>query len=360
MLKALVFMNTSFLFHFFSFLLLFSMNQIWSDCCCSNLPKRFTMDQSNPEGMVWIPGGEFTMGSDNQDSKKDEKPPHRVRVDAFWMDATPVTNRQFKAFVDATGYVTTAEKAPTLEEIMAQVPPGTKPPPKELLVAASLVFKPTSGPVPLNSNRAWWEWKEGANWKHPLGPQSSIEGKEDHPVVQVSWFDAVEYAKWAGKRLPTEAEWEFAAKGGKQDVLYVWGNENFSEENPQTNIWQGAFPYKSTKPNGYFGTTSVKSFNPNPYGLYDMSGNVWQWCLDLYHISYYQEEAKKEISINPKGSETSFDPDEPYAKKHVHRGGSFLCHDSYCKGYRISARMKTCPDTSLNHLGFRCVVADRK
>lgn len=325
------------------------------DCCCSQLPSRYEGKGACVEGMVWVPGGEFTMGSDDPDAKKDEKPPHSVRVDGFWMDATPVTNKQFKEFVDATGYVTTAEKAPTMEEIMSQVPPGTPPPPKELLVPASLVFKPTSGPVSLKSNRAWWEWKPGANWKHPLGPDSSLEGKEDHPVVQVSWYDAEAYAKWAGKRLPTEAEWEFAALGGEKKQKYVWGNEEFSEETPQINIWQGEFPYKSTKPGGYIGTTPVKTYKPNKYGLYDMAGNVWQWCADLYHVLHYQNEAKKPLSINPKGPTASLDPEEPFATKYVHRGGSFLCHKSYCKGYRITARMKTCPDTSLNHLGFRCV-----
>lgn len=329
--------------------------QGWSDCCCSQLPSRYCSSNSSPTGMVWIPGGEFMMGSDNLDSKPDEKPIHLVRVDGFWMDATPVTNKQFKAFIDATGYVTTAERVPTLEEIMKQVPPGTPNPPPEALVAASLVFKPSNGPIRLDNSLAWWEWKPGASWKHPLGPDSTVEGKEDHPVVQVSWDDAQAYAKWAGKRLPTEAEWEFAAYGGKKDIIYVWGNDKFSEENPQINIWQGVFPYKSTKPNGYFGTTPVTTFKPNPYGLYDMSGNVWQWCSDLYHINYFKEEAKKSISINPTGPKTSLDPKEPYATKHVHRGGSFLCHDSYCKGYRITARMKTCPDTGLNHLGFRCV-----
>lgn len=338
----------------FFFLLIACIHSLHATCCCENLPSRFgSTPQSKPEGMVWIPGGEFTMGSDNPDSRKDEKPPHKVKVDGFWLDATPVTNRQFKQFVDATGYVTTAEKAPTLEEIMSQVPPGTPPPPKELLVPASLVFKKTEGPVPLSSNRLWWEWKPGANWKHPWGPDSDIEGKDDHPVVQVSWFDAVAYAEWAGRRLPSEAEWEFAAYGGQKDIMYVWGNEEFSEENPQANIWHGEFPYKSTKPGNYVGTTPVKTFKPNPYGLYDMSGNVWQWCSDLYHVNCYQDEAKKEVSVNPKGPATSFDPAEPAAKKHVHRGGSFLCHKSYCKGYRITARMKTCPDTSLNHLGFR-------
>lgn len=314
---------------------------------------------SIPAHMVWIPGGEFIMGSDYAESKPDEKPPHRVKVDGFWMDVTPVTNRQFKEFVQATGYVTTAEKAPTLEEIMSQVAPGTPPPSPELLVAGSLVFKPSTSPIPLSNSHAWWDWIPGANWKHPLGPRSTIEGKEDYPVVQISWFDANAYAKWAGKRLPTEAEWEFAALGGKKDIKFVWGNEEFSEENPQANIWQGRFPYQSDKANGNFGTTPVKTFKPNGYGLYDMAGNVWQWCSDLYHASYYQKEANKDVSENPTGPTTSFDPQEPFALKRVHRGGSFLCHSCYCKGYRLTARMKTCPDTSLNHLGFRCVMSKK-
>lgn len=334
----------------------FIANHCYSSCCCPDAMSRFSADTipKGPSGMVWIPGGEFVMGSSGEDSKPDEKPTHRVKVDSFWMDATPVTNKQFKEFVEATGYVTTAEKVPTLEEIMSQVPPGTPPPPKEALVAASLVFKPSKEPISLKNSRAWWDWKPGACWKHPLGPESTLEGKDDHPVVQVSWDDAVAYAKWAGKRLPTEAEWEYAAYGGKKDIAYVWGNDKFSEEAPQANIWQGVFPYKSTKADGYFGTTSVTKFKPNAYGLYDMSGNVWQWCHDLYNVTYYGQLAKNEVSINPTGPETSLDPVEPFAKKHVHRGGSFLCHDSYCKGYRIAARMKTSPDTGLNHLGFRC------
>lgn len=306
--------------------------------------------------MVFIPGGTFTMGADYEGTKKDERPPHQVNVNGFWMDKTLVTNKQFKEFVDATGYVTTAEKAPTLEEIMSQVPQGTPPPAPELLVASSLVFKQAKGPVPLNSNRIWWDWKKGADWKHPLGPESSIVGKENHPVVHISWYDANAYAKWAGKRLPTEAEWEFAAYGGKKDIRYVWGNEEFSEEKPQANIWQGKFPYSSTKSEGYVGTTDVNTFAPNGYGLYDMAGNVWQWCADLYNAKYYEQGD----SENPQGPKTSFDPDEPYATKYVHRGGSFLCHACYCKGYRITARMKTCPDTSLNHLGFRCVRDEKK
>lgn len=324
-------------------------------CCCSKLPPRFPQKVVKPtEGMVLIPGGTFTMGNDSDVARKDEKPAHKVKVNDFWLDVTPVTNKQFKAFVDATGYVTTAEKAPTLQEIMSQVPPGTPPPPPELLVASSLVFKPTSGPVSLKNHFIWWDWVAGADWKHPTGPNSTIVDKEEHPVVQISWDDAVAYAKWAGKRLPTEAEWEYAAYGGKENITYVWGNEDFSEEKPQANIWQGEFPYKCSKPNGDYGTTPVKTFPANPYGLYDMSGNVWQWCSDKYHIGYYSQLKSQELAVNPQGPEKSLDPEEPYATKHVHRGGSFLCHKSYCAGYRITARMKTCPDTSLNHLGFRC------
>ncbi len=346
------------MYTYFLFIVCIFVNSTLGYCSCPGGISRVGKEikSSSPEGMVWIPGGEFTMGSDNSDSKPDEKPPHRVKVDGFWMDATLVTNKQFEEFVKATGYITTAERPPSLEEIMSQVPPGTPKPSPEFLVAASLVFKPSKDPIPLKNCHVWWEWKPGTSWKHPLGPESSIEGKENFPVVQVSWDDALSYAKWAGKRLPTEAEWEFAAYGGQKDIKYVWGNEEFSEEAPQANIWHGQFPCKSTKPGGYMGTTEVKTFKPNTYGLYDMAGNVWQWCSDLYHASYYKEEAKKEISINPIGPLKSYDPNEPFASKRVHRGGSFLCHKSYCKGYRIAARMKTCPDTSLNHLGFRCVM----
>lgn len=328
------------------------VSQLHSGSCCSTLPARY--ESEAPQGMVWIPGGEFAMGAEDKDARKDEKPLHRVKVDGYWLDSTPVTNRQFQAFVDATHYVTTAEKAPTLEEIMSQVPPGTPEPAPELLVAASLVFVPPSHPVPLNDLRAWWTWKSGADWKHPSGPDSSIVGKEDHPVVHISWLDAQAYATWAGKRLPTEAEWEFAAIGGRTGVRYSWGNEEFSNEAPQANIWQGTFPNKSTKSNGEFGTTAVRSFAANPYGLYDMAGNVWEWCQDFYHEGYYAELAQKGLAVDPQGPSTSYDSAEPYATKRVHRGGSFLCHESYCKGYRLSARMKTAPDTSLSHLGFRC------
>lgn len=238
--------------------------------------------ETPPNGMVWIPAGEFTMGSDDAMARRVEQPAHRVRVDGFWMDETEVTNAQFEEFVDATGYVTTSEIAPTMEEIMAQAPPGTTPPPAELLVASSMVFSPPSRPVPLSRHELWWEWKAGANWRHPEGPGSSIRGKEDHPVVHVSFVDAMAYAEWAGKRLPTEAEWEFAARGGLDGKRFAWGDAILSEEAPQANIWQGSFPYSNTKADGYVQTAPVKSFSRNGHGLYDVAGNVWEWCSDWY------------------------------------------------------------------------------
>jgi sulfatase modifying factor 1 len=315
----------------------------------------FMILSASPPGMVWISGGEFTMGSDKLDTKLDERPAHRVKVDGFWMDETPVTNRQFQEFVEKTGYVTVAEIAPTLEEIMAQVPPGTPEPSSELLVAGALVFNPPKEKVPLSSCMAWWEWTKGADWRHPEGPGTSIIGKEDHPVVHVAWVDANAYAKWANKRLPTEAEWEYAAKAGRENALYVWGDEEFDEKTPQANLWQGEFPHKSEKPAG---TTPVKAFSKNPWGLYDMAGNVWQWCSDCYRPDYYKTLKAGGLAVNPKGPLTSFDPEEPYATKYVQRGGSYLCHKSYCKGYRITARMKTAHDTGMSHSGFRCVLGE--
>jgi len=325
--------------------------------CCAGLPSRFESQSDLYTGMQWIAGGEFVMGSDLDEAHADEKPAHRVQVEGFWMDEVPVTNAAFRRFVEATGYVTTAELAPDLNEIMSQLPPGSPPPPKDVLVPASLVFHQTKGPVPLNNAARWWRWTPGASWRHPLGPDSTIEGKEDHPVVQVSWFDAQAYAKWAGKRLPTEAEWEFAARGGKNGENYPWGNSDTSLDHPPCNIWEGEFPCRSTKEHGYVGTTKVRAYAPNPYGLYDLVGNVWEWCADWYRHDYYEELAAHDRKESPQGPASSYDPREPLVPKRVQRGGSFLCHKSYCKGYRLSARMKTSPDTSLCHSGFRCVVS---
>jgi formylglycine-generating enzyme len=311
----------------------------------------------SPSGMVWIPGGEFTMGTDDRESTVAEHPSHRVCVDGFWMDQTDVTNAEFRRFVAATGYVTTAEKVPTLEEIMKYSRPDAIPPKQEDLVAGAMVFTPPDHPVNLQARdewRQWWSFVPGANWRHPEGPDSSIDDKGDHPVVHVSWFDAEAYAKWAGKRLPTEAEWEFAARGGFDKKKYVWGDEPFSEDKPQCNNFQGHFPDKNTVKDGYARTSPVKAFAPNGYGLYDMAGNVWQWCSDWYLPDAYSQVAGKGVVVNPTGPERSFDPRQRPPER-THRGGSFLCCVEYCFNYRPSARMGCTPDTGMSHIGFRCV-----
>jgi formylglycine-generating enzyme len=307
-----------------------------------------------PTGMRMIAGGEFTMGSDDPDVPRVEHPAHRVRVDGFWMDETDVTNAQFRTFIEATGYVTTAEKVPTLEEIVQQAPRGAPPPRKEDLVAGSLVFTPPEHPVPLNDVSAWWKWTPGADWRHPEGPDSSIDGKDDHPVVQVSWDDAAAYAKWAGKRLPTEAEWERAARGGLDGKKYVWGDEPFNEDHPQCNNFQGHFPDTNTAKDGYKRTSPVKAFKPNGYGLYDMAGNVWQWTADWYLPEAYALAKDQGVLVNPAGPAHSFDPRQRPAER-VQRGGSFLCCAAYCFNFRPSARMGCTPDTGMSHVGFRCV-----
>lgn len=315
-----------------------------------------TTDKDHP-GMVWIKAGTFDMGGDNEQAAEDELPKHKVSVDGFWMDATEVTNAQFEAFVKATGYITTAERKPDWEEIKKQVPPGTPKPDDSLLVAASLIFYQPKQQVDLNNYASWWSWSKGANWKQPHGPGSDIKGKENYPVVHISWFDAQAYCKWAKKRLPTEAEWEWAARGDLKNNIYPWGNEPIDQGQPKANSWQGEFPVTNTLRDKFFYSSPVRSFQPNGFGLYDMAGNVWEWCSDYYNSTYYQTINKPEGISNPQGSGESYDPDEPYAKKRVIRGGSFLCNDSYCSGYRVARRMKSTEDSGMEHLGFRCVQA---
>lgn len=312
-----------------------------------------------PGGMRWVEGAEFVMGSEDDLAWDDEKPAHPVRVDGFWIDETEVTNAQFRVFVEATGYVTTAERAPTLEEIMAQVPPGTPPPPKEMLVAGSLVFEAPAGAAPgapLEQVGQWWKWSPGASWRRPQGPRSSIEGKDDHPVVQVSWDDAMAYAKWAGKRLPTEAEWELAARGGLDRKTYVWGDGSPKDAQRFANVWQGEFPSQNTAGDGHVGTAPVRSYPPNGHGLYDMAGNVWEWCGDWYDAGEYRRRAGKGVIANPAGPARSYDPNQPSTPLRVVRSGSFLCANTYCTRYRPSARQGVSPDTGMSHTGFRCVV----
>jgi formylglycine-generating enzyme len=311
-----------------------------------------------PEGMVWIPGGEFSMGSEGKcDGKSccspatvaDALPIHRVYVNGFWMDATDVTNAEFEKFVKATGYITIAERAPTKEEF------PTAPP--ENLVAGSVVFTPTSGPVSLDDHYQWWSYVKGASWRHPDGPQSDIKGKENYPVVQIAYPDALAYAKWAGKRLPTEAEWEFAARGGLSGKLYAWGDEFKPGGKFMANTYQGVFPVKDTGEDGFAGISPVGAFPANGYGLYDMAGNVWQWCSDWYRPDYFKQLAEDgTVAQNPQGPETPFDPDEPTEKKRVQKGGSFLCTDQYCTRYMVGTRGKGEVNSATNHIGFRCVL----
>ncbi len=317
-------------------------------------PKNVAAPQSRA-GMVWIEGSTFLMGADNEQGRNDELPKHAVKLNGFFMDITEVTNEQFAAFVKATNYITTAEKNVNWDEVKKQLPPGTPKPAPAMLKAASLVFAPTNGPVNLQDYSQWWQWTHGANWKHPKGPGSTIKGKEKFPVVHISWDDAMAYCRWAKKRLPTEAEWEFAARGHAAKSIYAWGNEPVDKGTIKCNYWQGDFPYRNTVKDGFVGAAPVKSFAPNGYGLFDMSGNVWEWCADLYHHNYYNQFAKVSVAANPQGPAKSYDPDEPYVAKRVMRGGSFLCNESYCSGYRVAARMKSSPDSGMEHLGFRCV-----
>jgi len=304
------------------------------------------------EGMVWVPGGTFRMGStearypegtcggpgccDNMDSL----PVHEVELDGFWMDRTPVTNAQFARFVAATGYRTVAEK-----------PEVDRGPGKEPLPPGSFVFRPQPGIEDLRDHMRWWRFVAGADWRHPEGPESTIDGKDDYPVVQVCWEDAAAYAKWAGKRLPTEAEFEYAARGGLDQKKYVWGDDLLPGGKWQANIWQGRFPYENTAADGYRTTSPVGSFPANGFGLCDMSGNVWQWCADWYRHDYYRHSTRR----NPQGPPDSYDPSEPGVAKRVQRGGSFLCSDLYCKGYMPGSRGRGEPISAANHIGFRCV-----
>ena len=305
--------------------------------------------------MVFIAGGQYMAGASDDEGKPDEYPSHPVTVNGFWMDKTEVTNAQFKKFVDATGYITTAEKIPDWDELKKQMPPGTAKPDESFFVAASLVFTPPASAVSLNDPSQWWTWTKGASWKHPQGPQSTIDGKDNYPVVQVSWYDAMAYCKWAGKRLPTEAEWEYAARGGKKNEKYPWGNEAIEKGTQKANTWQGSFPNRNLRQDGYDRLAPIRSFTSNGYGLYDMAGNVWEWCSDWYAAGYYRTLGSSSTK-NPTGPPQSDDPTEPGVPKKIIRGGSFLCNASYCKGYRVSARMKTSPDSGLEHTGFRCVV----
>jgi formylglycine-generating enzyme len=298
-------------------------------------------DFSWTNGMVWIPGGTFTMGATN--GQKDEVPLHDVEVSGFWMDKYEVTNRRYEEFTKATGFETLSEKQPRAEDF-----PGVPP---DKLIPGSIVFAAPGFDVPLNNHYVWWKYENYASWRRPEGKTSSIADRQDHPVVHVSWHDATAYCKWTGKRLPTEAEWEYAARGGSQNLTYTWGNEKQPDGKWLCNTFQGDFPNNNTMADGFNSTAPVGKFPPNAFGLHDMAGNVWEWCQDWYMPNYYSKSPKK----NPQGPEESYDPNEPGVMKKVNRGGSYLCNDAYCAGYRPSMRMKTSTDTGLSHTGFRCV-----
>jgi formylglycine-generating enzyme required for sulfatase activity len=300
--------------------------------------------------MVWIPDGEFSMGSEGH--YPDEAPVKRVEVPGFWIEPSPVTNTQFASFVEATGHVTGAEVAPRIEEY-----PGAM---EEDLVPGSLVFKMTDGPVDLNNYRNWWHWVPGADWRHPTGPDSSIEGLDDHPVVHTAHADAAAYASWAGKELPGEAEWEYAARGGLDGAEFVWGDEDSQETDPKANTWQGPFPFENSELDGWTRTSPVGSYEANGYGLFDMAGNVWEWTEDWYNprkIAPAQHSCCAPGGLKGGTRDASFDPATPEIQipRKVIKGGSHLCTIQYCFRYRPAARQPETIDSSTSHLGFRSI-----
>lgn len=297
--------------------------------------------------MVWIPSAEFWMGSDHP-HMTDARPIHRVWVHGLWMDRTEVTNEEFLRFVEATGYVTIAERPPRPEDF-----PGA---PRENLKAGSLLFTPPSRPVSLDDPLVWWRYVPGTSFRHPDGPGSDLSGRAHHPVVHIAYYDALAYAKWARKRLPTEAEWEHAARGGLDRKEFVWGDTLRPGGAFMANTYQGEFPRHDTGEDGHVGTAPVASYPPNGYGLYDTSGNVWEWVSDWYRPDYYAKlAAMGDVARDPQGPPDSLDPSEPGIPKRVQKGGSFLCTDQYCARYVPGGRGKEAPDSAANHVGFRCV-----
>lgn len=304
------------------------------------------------EYMSLIPANTFAMGGDDEEkSLPDELPKQEVYIDSFWMDRTEVTNKDFLEFTQATGYKTIAERNLDPQELLSQLPPGATLPDNFDTSPISLVFQKLTQGQMANPN-TWWKPVRNANWRQPEGNESSVAGKDYLPAVHIAWFDAMAYCKWRGKRLPTEAEWELAARGKRKQQDFFWGSQPITPD--KANYWQGDFPYVNETKDGHEKLAPVMSYPPNAYALYDMAGNVWEWCSDWYKYDYYQERASSDVLQNPSGPISSFDPLEPSVIKKVMRGGSFLCNDSYCSGYRVAARMKSSPDTGLEHTGCRC------
>ena len=330
--------------------------------CCKNentsKDSSLNKQKAIPKNMVWVAEKTFVKGAKENDryAMMREKPAHKVKVDGFFIDITEVTNKQFKAFVDETAYITVAERKIDWEEMKKNVPVGTPKPHDSILQPGSLIFnKKVNAVVNMENYAQWWIWKIGANWKHPQGPDSNIEGKENHPVVHIAYEDAIAYCKWANRRLPTEAEWESAAQGNAKENIFTWGND-LEKLNVNANTWQGRFPVKNESIDGFSLVAPVKSFPANSIGIYDMLGNVWELTSDLFDVNYYNKIDISRTLVNPTGSKVSYNPSNPYQQEHIMKGGSFLCHASYCASFRISAKMGTSFDSSSDHTGFRTIV----
>ena len=336
-------------------LILFFMYGISS---CTNEAKK-SLNTTPPEGMVWVETKTFLKGAKSSDlfAMPREKPAHLVTVDGFFIDATEVTNKQFEKFVKATNYITVAERKIDWEEMKKELPPNTPKPHDSILQPGSLVFnKNIDAVVTMNNYFQWWTWKIGANWRHPSGPNSTLEGKDNYPVVHIAYEDALAYCKWANRSLPTEAQWESAAQGTNENMIFTWGND-LNMLNSNANTWQGVFPIKNESKDGFEYLSPVKSYPPNSIGIFDMTGNVWELTSDLFNVNYYNQLELSKPIINPRGAKIAFNPNHPYQKEHVIKGGSFLCHASYCASYRISARMGTSFDSGSDHVGFRTVAS---
>ncbi|NEN24230.1 formylglycine-generating enzyme family protein [Cryomorpha ignava] len=329
--------------------------ELWAT---NNQDQKLDLIAKPPRGMVFVPGGKFILGSEDSEAQRTEGPAINAEVSGFYIDETEVTNAQFSSFVEATGYKTISERSIDWEDLKSQVPSGTPKPPDSLLTAGSLIFGPAPNVTNLYDISQWWAWKVGANWRHPQGPDTNIDGKENYPVVHIAFEDAQAYAKWAGKRLPTEAEWEYASRGGKGHKPFAWGEKLMPDGKYLANFFQGSFPDNNSANDGYAGAAPVKMYPPNSLGLYDMIGNVWEWTNDWYRPDSHKlaNLVSAKGCFNPQGPKSSYDPIEPLVPKRVIKGGSFLCSDEYCSNYRPSARMATAIDSGQEHLGFRCVM----